>query len=203
MLKPQFTTYILAGVLVIIGGVIGYNYYQQQQQTKNQQTQREFMPAISTDMVTAISLIKKDSTVELAKQNDVWVITSDNNTPADSTAISELLSTLNHATIQTIASNQAATETSTFGLDETTRLEIVVKAGEQKVADVYIGKTGAIPQTYYALLPGASTIYIINGARYTLDKSSWKQPENPQNGEVTNVNMPITGVPPVTDTVTN
>lgn len=192
MHKQSTFTYILLSVIVVLGALVTYSYYQKQLQTKTQTTQREFLSSIPVNDVTTISLIKKDATITLSKQNDAWVISSDNNTPADSTAVSQLLSTLNHATIQAVASRQGETQATTFGLTPDERLEIVLKAGEQTVTDVYVGKIGAVPQTFYAQKMGEGVIYLINGARYSLDKSDWKQPENPDDGKVTNTTMPVT-----------
>lgn len=195
MLKSSTFTYILIAVVLILGVIVGYGYYQQQQTTKTQAAQREFLSAIPVNDVTMISLIKKDGTIELAKQNDSWVISSDNNAPADTTAVTTLLSTLNHATVQAVASRQGETQAATFGLTTDNRLEIVLKAGEQTVANIYVGKIGAVPQTFYAQKVGDATIYIVNGARYSLDKTDWKQPANPDEGQVTNMTVPVTPQP--------
>lgn len=195
MRKSSTLTYVLIGIVVVLGGVVGYNYYQQQQVTKTQTAQREFVSAIPVNDVTTINLIKKDSTVVLTKQADNWVISSDNTTPADSTAITALLSTLNHTTVQAVASRQGDATAATYGLTTDERLTIELKAGDQTIATVYVGKIGSVPQTFYAQKKDDTTIYLLNGARYTLDKTDWKQPAKPDDGQVTNVSVPVTPQP--------
>ncbi len=188
-------TYILISVVVLLGSVVGYNYYQKQQAAKTQASAREFISAIPTDTVTAITLIKKDSAVELAKQNDAWIITSDHNTAGDSTAITELFATLNHLTVQAIASQHGDADAAKFSLDAEQRLEVILKASDQEIAKIYVGKTGAVPQTFYVQKPNDNNIYLVNGARYQIDQTDWKQPENPDTGIVTDTTVPVSPAP--------
>lgn len=130
------------------------------------------------DNAQKIELSKAGKTTVIDKLNDTWVISSENNAEANPALIDNLLKALKDLKQGTIISqNKDILEN--FGLSEDTAGRIKISDNQNNVmAELLIGKTGAIYTQSYLKLTNSDQILLVN-QNFTslLSTTNWKKPE--------------------------
>ncbi len=174
MSKQSTTTIILFIVAaVLLAGLLGYNYWNQKQMEEHAAS-KDFFQSFSAEDVTSISLTEKEQEINLSLVDGTWVVESEDNAPADSTAIEELIRVIRMTTSNTIVA-RTLEKKDEYGLSDEKRIHVVVTATQGVVADYYVGKGGGSMTTYYAHLADQDVIHLVNGSRFAFAKADWKK----------------------------
>lgn len=178
MRKQTSLTIICAAVLVILLAVVGWQWWYGQQQRTEQAISSDFITAFTVADVIEIQLTQADTVTTLTRStngNDtVWVVSSADSAPANAAAITQLLDTVHNSSITATVATTVA-DLTTYGLDDATALSVVVKTANGTVADIRVGKVGALGQTFYAQRVNDEAVYLVTGQRTTIVRPQWTE----------------------------
>ncbi|MBI2416223.1 MAG: DUF4340 domain-containing protein [Candidatus Kerfeldbacteria bacterium] len=176
MRKQHYWTYSLLVIVVGLGAVVAYRYYATQRAAQNQQANKYLVQSFDSNAVTAITVTQHQTVTELTKQADgSWLIANDSNVPANQTAITNLLSTITHSTIQAVSARTMTTPEQ-YGLNPDQAIQVIVKQADTVLADIIIGKIGSAAQTLYAQRSGDVAVYLVSGQRGHFAQTDWAEP---------------------------
>ncbi|OIO47613.1 MAG: hypothetical protein AUJ28_00730 [Parcubacteria group bacterium CG1_02_37_51] len=156
--KPSFlkrTTIVLASILAILVIVAGAYYF------FSNQTKTSTPFAGLESKVTRIEIQQMDTTNVLAKQGDLWVVTSSNDVLANQVYFNDIWQALDQLNVTEVAStnpaNQADLQVDGSGL------VVQLFAGDEVSSHFYIGRNGpgTMPSSYLRF-EGENKVYLVD-----------------------------------------
>ena len=155
---------IVAAVLVVFVVIFANPFKDQLKRDK-----RDWITVFDAEKVKTADHIEvvtaTDSSV-VVKQNDIWVVASQNAFPADTAAVGNLLRALQNARSAGVVSNNPENR-SRFQVDQT-GVRVKVMGGEAVLADFTLGKMGADFTTSYVLPAGSNEVQVVRGLNRNL-----------------------------------
>lgn len=171
MRKLSSTTIVAAAIFIALAGVVMWQWYQNKQEAVTLQQNRDFV-SFDTASVTEIAITQGENTVTVKKENDTWVIASQENAAADATKVDALLNALNNALIQATVS-QSGSQAETYGLSDAERIRITLTASGATVLEIDVGKAGSVARTWYGRNSNETAIYLLSGSRSSFANTEW------------------------------
>ena len=137
-------------------------------------------PEFNADQITSVEIITKDRNVKLNKENDLWVVVTADNYPADPDAIEEMMKTTKDLKMTRIVS-KSAEKYSQFRLDAEGTEVKMFGAGEDPLVHFIVGKPGPdyIFSTYLRKADLDEVLLVDGSIRSAFDKGSrgWRDRE--------------------------
>ncbi|MBI2411154.1 MAG: DUF4340 domain-containing protein [Candidatus Kerfeldbacteria bacterium] len=188
MRKQTKTTLVLVAVLVVVVAGFGYNRYRVQQQKQNTQSEKDFIADFDVSTVTAVQIVDASATTDLKKDGTQWYVVSADNAAADGDAVERLIAAVDNTMIETVVSRNG-NNLATYGLDDPAKLLVKISLNSGQIVEMTVGKTGSLPQTFYAMRPSDSAVYLVSGAQYVFSKTDWKKPAETNDSAATDTNV--------------
>ncbi|HDH04196.1 MAG TPA: DUF4340 domain-containing protein [Nitrospirae bacterium] len=116
---------------------------------------------IRTGDITKISLKKKGSEIELAKENDKWLI-NDRKYPADNAVIDSMLNAISGLTLTALASESG--NYAIYDLDKEKRIEVEAYKGSDLLRKINVGKITPTYKQTFVMLDNDHRVYHAKGA---------------------------------------
>ncbi|MCE5343598.1 MAG: DUF4340 domain-containing protein [Eubacteriales bacterium] len=159
---------ILLGIAVVFGAgawLLNLNT-QKQEAAKDATTDTEKAVLLTTDAesVTKLSFTHGDETIDLSKENDVWVYMSRDSFSLDTAKVDTMISDLKSVdAVRTVADTNDAN--ADYGLTEPA-MTIAVTDMDGNAQQILIGDKNATTGNYYAAVEGKAGIYTISSDLY-------------------------------------
>ena len=141
------------------------------------------------DDVRKIEIIHEGETTFLSKENDTWLISSEDNIPADQVLVENLLSSLKEIKSCKIVSTNAD-KFSNFQLSEDLASQLkLYDQVNNLLFQIYIGKIGgpAYDQTYVRLPNSDNSLLVKENLLGLINPGDWKMPEPEPEVEAENI----------------
>jgi len=137
-------------------------------------------PGFNPDQIYSVEIITKDRNVKLSKDNDLWVVATADNYPADPSVIEEMLETAKDLKMKRIVS-KSAEKYSQFRLDEEGVEVKMFGVGEDALAHFIVGKPGPdyVFSTYLRKVDRGEVLLVEGSIKSSFDKGSrgWRDRE--------------------------
>ena len=172
--KSKTVLYLIVALIVLIAVfILWQNPLGHQASQDNNQT----ILTKSLDNVQKVEITKDQKTTLLEKQNDSWVVTSENNAEANPELVTKLLNSLKAIKPGTIIS-QNTDKLLTFELAEGIGTQIKLSDGQNNILlELQVGKMGPAYTQSYVKLPESNNVLLINqNLLLSLTPSSWVKP---------------------------
>ena len=148
---------VLAIVVFVFENPFGKSEYQLKVETAT-----PLFPNFDKEQVAKIEIIATDGTTTLSKQDEVWVVASMDNYPADSEGVAEMLTKVSEfKSTQRVSNNpekQAEFEVDSSGVE--TKL---IDANDKLLAHLFVGKTTPGFLSSYVRPADANDVYVAQG----------------------------------------
>jgi hypothetical protein len=179
--KPKSILYLIIGLAVLIAIFI---LWQNPLDHKAGQDNNQMILTKSLDNVAKIEIIKDNKTILLQKDNDKWLVASENNTEANQEYINKLLTALKNSGFGTIIS-QNPEKFITFELGDGMGTKIKLSDSQNNVLlELQVGKMGPAYTQCYVKLPNSANVLLINqNLLLSVTPTTWVKP-----AETTNIN---------------
>jgi len=153
-------------IIIVLSLAIFYLVYYPKKLAKNTK------PCLDST-IDQITKIEIDQTI-LEKQNQSWVIASNDNLPTDQNKIKQLLSTLEQIKKDSIVSENKQYHQK-YGLAEDSAINITALNNQKEVLRLLIGGVGPGFSGTYFRQPDKDTVYLSKiGLRSTIIQNNWK-----------------------------
>lgn len=166
---------LLAGAVVLLTG--GYLALRLKNAEKTNQKQEQEAPvsliSFDGDATASLTVQNEEGTFRFLFQNQTWVLDGDEFTanPYTVSAICSYMCNLN--SVKTIAKD--VTDLSPYGLSDPVKLTAVTDSGDSY--QLLVGNPTPTNESYYAMLPGTTTVYTIDytsGSVFRANKNTLK-----------------------------
>ncbi|MBU1130798.1 DUF4340 domain-containing protein [Patescibacteria group bacterium] len=157
--KKKFnSTLILLIILIILGA--GYYGWQYINQRSIEEENNLVFGSLDTLLITKIEITSPESTAILEKQNEQWLVASQNYLPADQTAINNILSSLTQIKIKELISTNTVKQPD-YQVDAAA-INVKLYQSENLLADFYPGKYGPLPASGFFRWQGSDNVYLVS-----------------------------------------
>ena len=164
---------MLLAILLLLFGVWTYKQYQKTQQEKQVLSGKQAF-VYDPQQVNGIEITNQGQRISLQKANDRWMVAlADKTFPADSLAVSQLLSGLKDVKIANIVT-YSLDNVSSYGLDDPNKIQITLKNNDAAAADFIVGDFGQNSNTIYAVFANDAKIVLLEGYRNNLIPIDWR-----------------------------
>ena len=177
---------ILLIILIIL--VVIYFVWQNVLESKSNQPKEQTLKFGNFANLQKIEITQAAKTTTLEKNNDNWLVTSENNAAANAQFVTNLIDgfkTLKSGLV--ISTNPDKQADFNLSADKATKIKLTDSQG-QTVAELLIGKPNYPSYTQtYVRQPNSNLILLTSGSLYSLvNQTDWKQP--PPKAADTNTN---------------
>ncbi len=161
------TTYILIAIFVILGAFI--LLFERPRKEESVLPEENVALGVNKDDVKKIEITKGDSSTVLAKMDDEWQLMFNEGKlfKANNSLVDNLLGKMSSLKAGDLVSENPAKQ-DIFEVGEATGAHLIMYGdGENKLADVFVGKRGTTMQSNYIRRQGSNKVYSVNS--YLLD----------------------------------
>lgn len=181
--KSKNTLILFVALLVLVGI---YLLWQNPFDNAKNEIQTVDISAGDFAQTQKIEITKGQTNIILEKsatggKDNSWVVISDDNKPANSALVDDLITSLTENKAATIIS-RSADKLEKFGLDETTAGKLKLSDGQNNIlAELLIGKIGGADYSgTYIQKAGANEILLIDANLLSkIEQPNWLQPDKP------------------------
>lgn len=192
MMTKTKNTLILIAILIIL--LVIFIFWQNPFKAQQNKTQTETVITNDLTDLQKIEIRQADKTVILTKQENNWLVSSQDNILANEIIIENLIEALQKTKSGTIiSSNQDKLANFNLTEDKATRLKLFAEE-DNLIIELLIGKRGgpAYDQTYLKKLDSNNILLVEENLTSLVNQPNWQQPEPTQEAELTNINaVPI------------
>jgi len=172
-------TFILFAVLIVL--VVVYLVWQNPFSPAQNQAQEEALITIDLQELTKIEIISPKKTVILEK-TDQWKVASEDNFPANSSLIYDLIDNLEKAkTGQVVSDNLDKLEKFNLTEDKATKIKLTDSTNASE--EILIGELGgaAFTNTYVKKADSNNILIVPINLTFKINQPDWKQPAPEEN----------------------
>jgi hypothetical protein len=193
MTKKSKKSFILLIVLIVL--ILALLIWQNPFKTRSNQVETEKLISGSLDNLQSIEISKAgaEQPIILKKENNAWVVASEENAPANEALIQNLIDSLSELDSGTIVSRNLD-KLDNFGLTDATaaKLKLINDQGGT-IIELLVGKLGgpAYTQTYVKQ-PNSNNILLVDQNLINhVNQQDWKQPPPPTETENSDIDADI------------
>ncbi len=168
---------IILGIILIILVAVAYIYqgpWQEWRAKKNEA--KNFLSGVDVEAVDRIEITRNGQTTALVKIDDRWKVDGTKDFYVKESVADNLINSLKDAVkaeVELVSANKD--KKSSFETDEANGIQIVLKQGEDKVADFIVGKTANDYRRVYISQPDKNETYLLKaGLRSAVAQSEWR-----------------------------
>jgi len=183
MTKKVKNNLILVAILAIL--IIALVVWQNPFAPKYNQVETENLITNNLDNLQIIEINKTNQTISLKKENDTWIVTSQENVLANEDLIADLIDTLNELNSGTIVSrNLDKLDDFSLSQEKAVNLKLVDTQGGT-IIEILVGKLGgpAYTQTYVKNINSNNILLVDANLINKVNQQDWKQPPPPPEDE--------------------
>jgi uncharacterized protein DUF4340/MFS transporter len=155
-------------IVFVVLVIIVYLFFRGKDVQRTENVEEKFFK-VDSAKIEKIEIVKKDETITLEKVGGNWMVTKPVNYPADTTAISQMLSNLQNYKIESIISSNP--EKASNYMDSLSNPQIVVYQEGKQAGSLILGKQASGGNdSYVKKTPDSKEIYLaskLNGSNFT------------------------------------
>jgi hypothetical protein len=152
-LKDPFIISLI--LLAIVGGTIGWLKF------KPHKKEPSLYLGSSVDKIDKIEIDYQENKTVLKKNNNQWVVETENNQIADSQLVDDLLAKLKQLKPVELVS-QNSNNQSKYGVDQSQAVRLLVYKKGQKLLELFVGNTGPSFDNHYIRRHNQNKVYLSN-----------------------------------------
>ena len=121
-------------------------------------------PGFAADRVSSVEIKAKDREVRLSKEDDVWIVATADNYPADQGAVETMLDKVKELR-SALTASRSAEKHSQFEVDKDSGVEVAMLGadGQDALARFFVGKMGADYMSTYIRRAGQDVVLLADG----------------------------------------
>jgi hypothetical protein len=140
-MKKKSIFILLAILVVLVAAVIIIEGPLSKRGKKEAAKESILFPGFETDQVSSVDIKTKDKEVKLKKEDNVWVVATAGNYPADPKSIEDMLGKVRDLK-STLTASKSADKHSQFEVDESGVEVTMLGTGGKALAHLFVGKMG-------------------------------------------------------------
>ncbi len=166
-------------ILVALVAVLGFFALKSNQTEKSRESlpSGPIFPDLSYAAIADIELSSPEKVVHLVRNPDGWLVATENNFPADTMAVSQILDKIDAFDRKHICSTNADKQ-ATFEVDQNSGIEITLSGnGGQALAHFRMGKNGPDYRSQYIRPIDSDEVFCIPAylkSIFNIDRDSWR-----------------------------
>jgi len=167
------STYVLLVIFLILL-LVSYFVKDKPLQNSNSGDDQKIIVNLSEEEIDKVEITNNGKTSIIAKQDNVWKVTSDNNFIADQEAVNSLIQESLKFNKYIIASENKD-KIKTFEVDEEKGVNVKIYSQDEEKVNFYVGKPGPDYDSNYVRFADEDTVYLSKGyVGYYFKKEDWR-----------------------------
>lgn len=173
----KLSTPTLLAILAIVVAASVFMYQKDKTKTRSVKTKTTYIfKNFQPDLITRVTLDRKSQHVEMALENESWIVASEENKPGDKKSINEIIQKVKNLKQHDIIS-QNPDKQSVFEVDNASGLCVkLYKDNDEKPTSFYIGKNGPYFNSTYLRATDSNDVILMGEnlrAMYTPWSGKW------------------------------